>query len=105
MLDVNIPIRIFHFLEKEGYNSFLVKDINPNFSDKKILSYADENEMVIITSNKDFSLLGQHHPHFGIILLRARSQKVFQKISALKELFFHLSDDKIIGKILFVECN
>lgn len=94
LIDQDIYYVTIDFLRKLGYDVLTCKDVGLlKASDKSILTYAKENQRILLTRDKDFGALAflNRYEHYGIILLRIdpsiietthRELSVFLKVHA-----------------------
>ncbi len=69
--DENIESGIVKFLRNKGYEVFYVSETYPSILDAEILEYANKNNMIILTNDKDFGelLFLQKRVSAGILLI------------------------------------
>ena len=82
LADENIELEIVELLRKDGFNVSYISEISPGVDDQTVIRIANENNSILITSDKDFGELAfrQNLVHDGIILLRL--QNYHSKIKA-----------------------
>lgn len=54
LLDVNVGGNITQWLNTQGYDVVQVSEVNPRMIDQKILSWANREKRIIITTDNDF---------------------------------------------------
>lgn len=68
----NIPLRSSQYLEEKGYDIVHIGVANPSITDEEVMQLAVEQDRVIITFDRDYSILvfrdGYRPP--GVIYLR-----------------------------------
>lgn len=72
LADENIPYLTVKELQEKNISIISVIDIKKGLEDENILQYAFENELIIITHDKDFGelIFKNEFPTKGIILIR-----------------------------------
>lgn len=81
LADENIEAEIVDFLRNNKYEVGYVLEMSPGIVDKEIISQANKNNSILITSDKDFGELvfRQHLVHNGVILLRLHGMPTEKK--------------------------
>ncbi len=81
LADENIEAEIVDLLRNGGYEVEYVLEMSPGVADKEIISQANKNSSVLITSDKDFGELvfRQHLVHNGVILIRLHGMPADKK--------------------------
>lgn len=81
LADENIDAEIVDHLRNKGYEVEYVLEIAPGVGDKEIISQANKNKSILITSDKDFGELvfRQHSVHNGVILIRLHGMPADKK--------------------------
>ena len=87
--------KVTKWLKGEGHETFSVYDVSKGMTDESVLKYANDNNQVLITNDKDFGELVFRLliPHKGIILLRLEDERFENKITVLRKLLKLYSDD------------
>jgi predicted nuclease of predicted toxin-antitoxin system len=69
LADENLEYSVISYLREKNVNILAVRDILKGSTDSEILEYAFNNNLVIITNDKDFGELTirLHKSHIGII--------------------------------------
>jgi predicted nuclease of predicted toxin-antitoxin system len=77
------------WLRQEGHDVVSIFDDARGSDDDYVLTFAFNDERVLITSDKDFGelIFREKRPHHGVILLRLANQSAVNYISALERLF------------------
>jgi len=106
LADENLEYSIISFLREKNIDVVAVRDIMKGVSDSKIIEYAFENSLVIITSDKDFGELTFRlkRPNHGIILLRFSEDNIFEKANILWAALKKLGEDAV-NKFVVIEKN
>ena len=79
--DENLGIRVPEFLKNSGFDIVSVKEILRGKPDQDILSFANEQNRILITLDKDFGELvfKEKLIHSGVVLLRLKDESVENK--------------------------
>jgi len=74
LVDESSGRRLFHFLREKGYDATFVKDVLPKADDIDVLKFAEKEQRIIISNDKDFGelIFRLGMPSSGVILLRLR---------------------------------
>jgi len=88
LLDENIGKYVAVYLQKLGNTTSRIREINPGIEDVEVLALAVLEDIVLITSDKDFGQLifQEKLPHKGIIFLRLKDESTSNKIRALNDI-------------------
>ncbi|MEK6949047.1 MAG: DUF5615 family PIN-like protein [Nanoarchaeota archaeon] len=83
LIDESLGSRFAKVLSANGYNILFAGDIMRGAPDENVLSFAEKENLVVITDDKDFGELvfRLKHPTKGVILLRASTtnpEKLFE---------------------------
>lgn len=99
LVDANLGRRFTNLLKQAGYDAVLIKDILPKASDEDILSFAEREERIVVTNDKDFGELvfSSGKPVYGVILLRALATGAEKRFEMVKDIL-----DKAEGKFIVV---
>lgn len=89
LTDENIGYKTIKPLRELGFDIKSILEINKGSSDLKILSLANKEERILITSDKDFGELVYLNKfiHSGVILLRLNNDSSESKFKVLRKLF------------------
>jgi predicted nuclease of predicted toxin-antitoxin system len=81
LADENIEAEIVEVLRNSGYKVKYVLEMSPGVGDKEIISQANKNNSILITSDKDYGELvfRQHLVHNGVILIRLHGMPADKK--------------------------
>jgi predicted nuclease of predicted toxin-antitoxin system len=81
LADENIETEIVDLLRKSRYEVEYVLEMSPGVGDKEIVSRANKNNSILVTSDKDFGELvfRQHLVNNGVILIRLHGMPAGQK--------------------------
>jgi len=94
LADVNVEKTIIDFLRQFGYLVQSVAELSTSMLDEDILNYAQRNNFILITNDKDFGefVFRQKKMTKGIILFRFENQKAIEKITAIQFVLEHHQD-------------
>jgi predicted nuclease of predicted toxin-antitoxin system len=106
LADENLEYSLISFLRERNIDVVAVRDVMKGASDLKIIEYAFENNLLIITSDKDFGELTFRlkRPNHGIILLRFSEDNSIEKANILWAALKKLNKEAI-NKFVVVEKN
>lgn len=81
LADENIEAEIVDLLRNSGYEVEYVLEMSPGVGDKEIISQANKNNSIFITSDKDFGELvfRQRLAHNGVLLIRLHGMPTDKK--------------------------
>lgn len=87
--DENIAEPIITALRELQINVLSISELMPGCSDSEVLSFANKNNSIIITSDKDFGeiIFRQQKIVKGVILLRLHGLSIDEKIKIVKNFF------------------
>lgn len=88
LTDENIGFGVINPLRKLGYDIQSILEISPGLSDTEVLAYANSEERILLTADKDFGELvySKKLVHSGIILLRLENDSAKNKYNILRTL-------------------
>jgi len=106
LADENLEYSIITFLRKKNIDVDAVRDKMKGAPDLTIIEYAFENNLIIITSDKDFGELTFRLKklNHGIILLRFPEDNTIEKANVLWTALKKLGEDAV-NKFVVVEKN
>jgi predicted nuclease of predicted toxin-antitoxin system len=86
LLDHDVPDDLSHLLEYLGHTVRRVRDaLSPEASDVEVLDHALQNELIVVTCNRDdFLELGQARRHHGIVILIRRRSRAAERGEMLR---------------------
>ena len=75
LVDESAGRKIYDFLFEKNYDVKYVSDIMPRASDNNVLRFAEKEERILITNDKDFGelIFRLRRPSSGVVLLRLRA--------------------------------
>jgi len=87
--DENIAEPIVTALRELQIDVLSISELMPGCSDSEVLSFANKNNSIIITSDKDFGeiIFRQQKIVKGVILLRLHGLSIDEKIKTVKNFF------------------
>lgn len=88
LVDENVGLRIISPLRLLGFDIKSIIEVSRGATDTQVLSLANKEGRILITSDKDFGELiySEKIIHRGVILLRLRDQSSKNKIRVLQAL-------------------
>lgn len=94
LVDVGVSKKAEQWLQKQGYDTKNVRDINPRMLDKEILKLAVSEKRMVITMDKDFGELVYNSklPHGGVLLLRLEEARADEKVEIIEKILEKYSD-------------
>jgi len=106
LADVNVEKTIIDFLRQLGYLIQSVVEINTSMLDEDILNYAQRNNFILITNDKDFGgfIFRQKKMTKEIILFQFENQKAIEKITTIQFVLEH-HQDKITNHFVVLSPN
>ena len=106
LIDMNIPLAYTVLLEKRGIESIRWSDVGlPNASDAEIMSYARENDMIVLTYDLDFSaiLSVTHNSKPSVIQIRATIKSAERAVSLIVDALLLNIEEMEKGAILSID--
>ena len=94
LVDVGVGKGIEKYLLEEGYDTKVVRNIDPRMEDEEIIRTAISENRMIITMDKDFGELVCHSSmeHSGVLLLRLEDATGSEKLLVVKHIMKNYSD-------------
>lgn len=94
IVDENAGPSVAKWLVSIGHEAFSIYDETPGISDDEILKKAFDENLIVVTSDKDFGELvfKNNMPHKGIILMRLANELSSNKIQVLQSLLEQFSE-------------
>ena len=94
LVDVGVGKGIEKYLLEEGYDTKVVRNIDPRMEDEEIIRTAISENRMIITMDKDFGELVYHSSmeHSGVLLLRLEDATGSEKLLVVKHIMKNYSD-------------
>lgn len=101
--DENVAEAIVTVLRELKLDVLSISELMPGCSDSEVLSFANKNNSIIITSDKDFGeiIFRQQKIVAGVILLRLHGLSIDEKIKTVKNFFVNHSNS-LSEKNIFV---
>jgi len=103
LADVNVEKALVDLIIKMGYDIKWVVEVDKSMSDEDVLSFANDEQRILVTNDKGFGYLVFHQKmvSIGLVLIRVKGQNVGQKVVLVKELLRNFAD-KLIGHFVVV---
>ena len=98
LVDVGVGNKVEVWLDSQGFDTKVVRDLDPRMTDNEILQIAVDENRIVITMDKDFGELIYHMKmlHAGVILLRLDSYSSEEKTKIIQTILEE-HKTKIIG--------
>ena len=95
LVDVNVGRSVVDWLQGEGHDVSVVRDINPRMDDQDILALSISERRVVLTMDKDFGELVYHSGkgHVGVLLLRMGDARRADKVETVRQIVLHHGDE------------
>ena len=106
LLDMNIPLKYKTLLENKGIKATLWSDVGmPNATDAEIMTYALENNYIVLTYDLDFSaiLSVTHDLKPSVAQIRASVIHAEQAVELIATALTRYANDLEIGAILSID--
>ena len=106
LLDMNIPLKFSALLANKGIDSVRWSEIgSPNAKDTKIMTYARENDLIVLTYDLDFSaiLSATHDIKPSLIQIRASVQHAEKAVNLVASALLQNKDNIEKGAIISVD--
>jgi predicted nuclease of predicted toxin-antitoxin system len=89
IVDIGVGKSIEHWLTEQGYRVISIRSLNPEMTDKEIITLAISEAAIVITMDKDFGELvyKENKQHSGILLLRLEDAVAQEKLAVIQSLF------------------
>jgi predicted nuclease of predicted toxin-antitoxin system len=97
VIDVGVGRIIETWLAEQNFSVFAIRSLNPEMADTEIIEFADREDAIIISMDKDFGelIFKNKIQHKGILLLRLEDAVAEEKLAVIQNIFpEHLSDIK-----------
>jgi predicted nuclease of predicted toxin-antitoxin system len=81
LLDQDVPDDLSYLLRELGHDVSLLRDVMPtDASDPAVLQFANDNQAVLVTCNRDdFLALAKHQTHYGIVIVIRRKTRAAER--------------------------
>jgi predicted nuclease of predicted toxin-antitoxin system len=106
LLDMNIPLKYAALLTSKGFETLRWSDVGaPNASDNEIMSYARENNYIILTYDLDFSaiLTSTHDLKPSVAQIRATVRQAEHITDYIAAALCNNTDEMEKGAILTID--
>jgi len=103
LADVNVEKAVVEYLLEKKYDTKWIPEYNCEMPDDELLHWANIENRVIITNDKDFGelIFLQKKISTGIILFRVREQRAENKVNLIKHLLENFSE-KILNHFIVI---
>lgn len=103
LADVNIPLPLIKSLIKEGHIVFDARVECPSVKDIQLIKIAKENNLIILTKDKDFLELTKY-PKYKVpmIAIRLINQKTINIVGHVKDLLNNQSEELLSKSITVI---
>ena len=103
LADVNVEKSVVEYLLEKKYDTKWIPEYNCEMLDDELLHWANIENRVIITNDKDFGelIFLQKKISTGIILFRVREQRAENKVNLIKHLLENFSE-KILNHFIVI---
>ena len=87
--------KLARWLEEAGHDVFSVYDQARGLSDVDVLTMAESEQRIVITTDKDFGemIYRDGYSHCGVVLIRLADQRAMRKIGVMKRLLDQYGDE------------
>jgi predicted nuclease of predicted toxin-antitoxin system len=94
---------VARWLREQGYDVFSVYEQARGLDDASVMALAVREGRILITSDKEFGtrVVRDRQPHWGILLLRLRDERVANKLRVLEEVLRDYGD-QLVGNLVVV---
>ncbi|MFD1872148.1 DUF5615 family PIN-like protein [Hymenobacter bucti] len=88
IIDVGVGRSVEVQLAADGYEVLPVRDRDPHMADREILSWAVQEQAIVVTMDKDFGDLiwKERLPHAGVVLLRMEDATGPERADAMRRI-------------------
>jgi len=106
LIDESSGRKLFEFLRDAGYEVRFVTDIMPTASDEEVLTFAEKEDRILITNDKDFGeiIFRLNRPSSGVILLRLKDDFPQNRQKYISNILENFSD-KLKSNFIIVTEN
>jgi predicted nuclease of predicted toxin-antitoxin system len=84
LIDHNVPKSVSRYLQDEGFDVKLVKELDEELPDEEVLVVAKKEQRIVVTNDRDYVGLSPFHESVDIILFAFTSQRANVRIAGLK---------------------
>ncbi len=79
LIDVNVPKDLWLLLKEEGFAFHCLHDIDREMPDREVVKLALKKGYIVVTCDKDFSVLQKLFPKLEVIIFQAKTQEIKDK--------------------------
>ena len=108
LLDMNVPYRYSSLLLSKGFDSIKWSDIgSPDAEDIEIMSYARDNDLIVLTYDLDFSaiLSTSHDSKPSVIQVRVSGKYINKAVDLIEAALIKYKTDLENGAIISIDIN
>ena len=108
LLDMNVPLMFSTLFTNKGIDTIRWSDIGlPNAKDNEIMSYARDNNLIVLTYDLDFSaiLSTTHDLKPSIIQIRVSAKHADKAVNLIKAALSNNKSDLEKGAIISIDIN
>ena len=108
LLDMNIPLKYANMLTEKGIETLRWSDVgSPNAKDEEIMTYARENNCIVLTFDLDFSaiLSTTHESKPSVAQIRASVIQAERAVDLIATALLQNKEDLAEGAILSLNLN
>jgi predicted nuclease of predicted toxin-antitoxin system len=89
VIDVGVGRIIETWLAEQSFSVFAIRGLNPEMADTEIIEFANKEDAIIITMDKDFGELTFKNKiqHKGVLLLRLEDAVAEEKLAVIQNIF------------------
>lgn len=94
LIDVSAGFSVGQVFAERGHDVLYVRDRDPRMPDTDILAWANEEQRIVVTQDKDFGELVYRlgEQHFGVLLLRLDDANADKKRDIVLEILDQYAD-------------
>lgn len=102
LLDHDVPDALSYLLRELGHDVSLLRDVVPTDTpDAAVLQFANDNQSVLVTCNRDdFIELAKHQTQYGIVIVIRRKTRAAER-AALFRLLQRASESGLLHNVNF----
>ena len=94
LVDESVEKAVVDFLRKQGYDALYVAENCSGITDDEVLSFANRDNRVLVTNDRDFGelIFLQRKASSGVLLFRSSSEKSSDRVSLVRKLLQSFAD-------------
>ena len=107
LIDADCPRSIGTMLRETGHSVVDIRDLNPCAPDTQIYQIIQQEALILITRDTDFSNILRYPvgPNCGIILLRVHMLSVEEILTCVRHLLTKVQEKNLLGCLTVVRRN